>query len=72
MPDNNSTNDEELDFAAEIIQNAGFLYLEKKRLSNESEKKLTQLKIKIHDIIFENRDNIKECLYLELMNIIKD
>ena len=47
MPDNNSTNDEELDFAAEIIQNAGFLYLEKKRLSNESEKKLTQLKIKI-------------------------
>tara|TARA_B100000902_G_scaffold389513_1_gene436786 strand:- start:1009 stop:1323 length:315 start_codon:yes stop_codon:yes gene_type:complete len=77
MLNNNNINDEEsrqneeLDYAAEIIQNASFLYLQKKRQNEDKDKQLKLLKTNIHDILFENKSIIQEGIYLKLMNLIK-
>ena len=64
--------EQQLDFAAEIIQDAGLLYLQKKNENNKSKEKLVKLKNQIHDIIFENKESIPEGLYIKLMDTIKD
>ena len=64
----NSTNDRErqLDDAAQEIQEVGIMYLD---IKNKSQ--LVQLKRQIHDILFEEQENIPEGIYIKLMNAIK-
>lgn len=64
--------EQQLDFAAEIIQDAGILYLQKKNETNNWKQKIVKLKNQIHDIVFENKESIPEGLYIKLMDAIKD
>lgn len=62
----NDIDDSSLDEAAEEIQYMSLLYINKK-----CELQLTNLKQNIHDILFENQEQIPDGIYLQIMNIIK-
>lgn len=62
----NHIDDSSLDEAAEEIQYMSLLYINKKR-----ELQLTNLKQNIHDVLFENQEQIPDGIYLQIMNIIK-
>lgn len=58
-----------LDEAAEEIQAVAEMYLNKKK---EKNMELNKLKQNIHDILFEEKEQIPEGVYIKLMELLKN
>ena len=54
-----------------LIENVSFTYLRRKR-SCTNHNKFLKLRNEIHNILFDNKEDIPEGIYLKLMNCIKD
>ena len=66
----NEIEQQSLDEAAMLIQDVSFTYLRRKR-SCTNHNKFLKLRNEIHNILFDNKEDISEGIYLRLMNLYK-